>query len=152
LEKLFFTYGVDMEIWAHEHTFERMYPVYNRTVFNTTSGNPYVDPPAPVHVVTGSAGCQEGTDTFVAHPGPWSAFRSSNYGFSRMHVFNATHLYFEQTVAFNDTVEDSFWLVKNKHRPYTRHDQIRLKNYGTYVPTDYIHHPSHLQKTKHSKL
>ena len=40
-----------MEIWAHEHTFERMYPLYNRTVFNGTDlHNPYVDPPAPVHV------------------------------------------------------------------------------------------------------
>ena len=73
-------YGVDLEIWAHEHTYERMYPVYNRTVFNGTT-DPYVDPTAPVHVVTGSAGCQENTDTFVVNPGPWSAFRSSNYGF-----------------------------------------------------------------------
>lgn len=34
LEKLFYKYGVDLEIWAHEHTFERMYAVYNRTVYN----------------------------------------------------------------------------------------------------------------------
>uniref|UniRef100_A0A915DB86 Purple acid phosphatase n=1 Tax=Ditylenchus dipsaci TaxID=166011 RepID=A0A915DB86_9BILA len=113
LEKLFYEYGVDLELWAHEHTFERMYALYNRTVFNgTQQGSPYVDPPAPVHIVTGSAGCQENTDTFVEHPGPWSAFRSSNYGFSRMQIFNNTHLYFEQTLAVNATVEDSFWLIK----------------------------------------
>lgn len=44
-------------------------------------------------------GCKENTDPFVEHPSPWSAFRSSNYGFSRMHIFNATHLYFEQIAA-----------------------------------------------------
>ncbi|VDM48702.1 unnamed protein product [Toxocara canis] len=107
LEKLFYTYGVDLELWAHEHSYERMWPLYNRTVYNGTD-SPYIDPPAPVHVVTGSAvyfnclkskGCQENTDPFVEHPPPWSAFRSSNYGFSRMQIFNSTHLYFEQVSA-----------------------------------------------------
>ncbi|CAJ0957279.1 unnamed protein product, partial [Mesorhabditis belari] len=54
LEKLFYKHGVDIELWAHEHSYERMFPVYNRTVYNGTD-SPYVDPPAPVHVVTGSA-------------------------------------------------------------------------------------------------
>uniref|UniRef100_A0A914RVM4 Iron/zinc purple acid phosphatase-like C-terminal domain-containing protein n=1 Tax=Parascaris equorum TaxID=6256 RepID=A0A914RVM4_PAREQ len=75
LEKLFYKYGVDLEIWAHEHSYERMWPLYNRT------------------------GCQENTDPFIEHPPPWSAFRSSNYGFSRMQIFNSTHLYFEQLSA-----------------------------------------------------
>uniref|UniRef100_A0A914C750 Iron/zinc purple acid phosphatase-like C-terminal domain-containing protein n=2 Tax=Acrobeloides nanus TaxID=290746 RepID=A0A914C750_9BILA len=142
LEKVFWKYGVDLEIWAHEHTFERMFPLYNRTVYNGTE-SPYVDPPAPVHVVTGSAGCQENTDTFIEHPPPWSAFRSSNYGFSRMQIFNATHLYFEQTSAAKNLTEDSFWLIKNKHKPYSAENLKELNRYGTYVPYDYCHHPSH---------
>ncbi|CAJ0934669.1 unnamed protein product [Ranitomeya imitator] len=32
LEELFYKYGVDLEIWAHEHSYERMWPVYNCTV------------------------------------------------------------------------------------------------------------------------
>lgn len=44
-------------------------------------------------------GCQEYTDPFVSQPPPWSAFRSSNYGFGRLHIFNGTHLYFEQVSA-----------------------------------------------------
>ena len=150
LEKLFYEYGVDLELWAHEHTFERMYPVYNRTVYNGTRDNPYFDPPAPVHVVTGSAGCQEKTDTFIANPGPWSAFRSSNYGFSRMQIFNATHLYFEQTVAASDTVEDHFWLIKHHHGPYTKADKHRLRKYGKYVPNDYCHTAEDCQKKNKS--
>lgn len=63
-----------------------------------------MDPPAPVHIITGSAGCQENTDNFIKHPDPWSAFRSSNYGFSRMQIFNSSHLYFEQVLAAEVTI------------------------------------------------
>ncbi|VDN55988.1 unnamed protein product [Dracunculus medinensis] len=135
LEKLFYTYGIDLEIWAHEHSYERMWPLYNRTIYNGTRG-PYINPPAPVHVISGSAGCKENTDPFVEHPSPWSAFRSSNYGFSRMHIFNATHLYFEQIA---DEIEDSFWLIKEVHGPYRRSHAEKLKKIGTYVPYDYFH-------------
>ena len=51
---------------------------------------------APIHITTGSAGCQERHDHFVPNPPEWSAFRSSDYGYTRLTVFNATHLYFEQ--------------------------------------------------------
>ncbi|VDO06659.1 unnamed protein product [Brugia timori] len=132
-EKLFYTYGVDLEIWAHEHSYERMWPLYNRTVYNGTK-EPYTDPPAPVHIISGSAGCQEYTDPFVPQPSPWSAFRSSNYGFGRLHIFNATHLYFEQVSASKEETEDSFWLIKHKHGPYTFEHRKQMKQFGTYVP------------------
>jgi len=47
--------GVDIELWAHEHEYQRMWPVYNRTVYNGSDSEPYVDPKAPVHLITGSA-------------------------------------------------------------------------------------------------
>ena len=47
---------MDIALWAHEHEYQRMWPVYDRKVYNgTTSDNPYKDPGAPVHLVTGSA-------------------------------------------------------------------------------------------------
>ncbi|KAK0408941.1 hypothetical protein QR680_004253 [Steinernema hermaphroditum] len=142
LENLFFKYGVDLEIWAHEHSYERMFPLFNRTVYNGTD-SPYVNPPAPVHVVTGSAGCQEEVVPFEKHPPPWSAFRSSLYGFSRMQVFNATHLYFEQVAAAGDDVIDSFWVVKNRHGRPTQNDKKKLETFGSRIPFNYCHHESH---------
>lgn len=32
LEPLFHKYGVDVQIYAHEHSYERIYPIYNYTV------------------------------------------------------------------------------------------------------------------------
>ena len=31
-EDLLYDYGVDLAIWAHEHSYERMWPVYDRKV------------------------------------------------------------------------------------------------------------------------
>ena len=55
LEPLFFQYGVDLIIEAHEHSYERLWPVYNDTV---TAHN-YINPQAPVHLISGAAGCNE---------------------------------------------------------------------------------------------
>ena len=41
-------------------------------------------------------GCQERHDGFITHISPWSAIRSNDYGYTRMHIFNSTHLYWEQ--------------------------------------------------------
>lgn len=73
---------MDLELWAHEHTYERLWPVYgdkvsprfgtwpltgpaverrlrclcfSSQVFNGSAEQPYVNPRAPVHVITGSA-------------------------------------------------------------------------------------------------
>ena len=90
--------------------------------------NRYEDPPAPVHVVTGSAGCQSGEDPFQPLPNPWSAFHSRDYGYTALQVFNSTHLYFEQ-ISVKDMpdkraplghsvqarVIDKNWVVKRRH-------------------------------------
>ncbi|UYV74644.1 ACP7 [Cordylochernes scorpioides] len=55
LEEVFFKYGVDLEIWAHEHTYERTWPLYNQTVYNGSLAFPYTNPGAPTHLITGSS-------------------------------------------------------------------------------------------------
>lgn len=86
-----------MEIWAHEHSYERMWPVYNATVQNGTvdPNNPYDNAKAPVHLITGSAGCKERLDPFRL-PLPWSAKRIVDYGYTKLTIINRTHLYIQQ--------------------------------------------------------
>ena len=70
----------------------RLLPVYNHTIMNGTTEDPYHNPGAPVYITSGSAGCYSKTDGFKKHPQPWSAFRDSDFGYGRMIVFNDTHL------------------------------------------------------------
>ena len=34
LEKMLYDYGVDMAIWAHEHSYERLWPVFDDKVWH----------------------------------------------------------------------------------------------------------------------
>lgn len=118
LEDLFYKYGVDLEIWAHEHMYERMWPLYDYKVYNGSLDEPYTNPKAPVHIITGSAGCQEKLDPFVKNPAPWSAARYSDYGYTRMVILNKTHLYMEQVSDDqNGKILDKMMLIKDKHGP-----------------------------------
>lgn len=118
LEDLFYKYGVDLELWAHEHVYERMWPVYDRKVYNGSYDSPYTNPKAPVHIITGSAGCQEKHDPFVKNPPAWSAIRNADYGYTRMAILNATHLYLEQVSDDKGgAVIDKIMLIKDMHGP-----------------------------------
>jgi hypothetical protein len=113
LENLFYSYGVDIVFEAHQHTYERLWPVFNTTVMNGTvdPSNPYASPNAPVHIVSGSAGCEEDLDTFGATGlGPWSAVRIAAYGYGHLLV-NRTHAHWEQLFT-NYTVADSIVIQK----------------------------------------
>lgn len=120
LEQLFCEYGVDLHLYAHEHSYERLWPVYNGVVLNGTANpsEPYQNPRAPVHVVTGSAGCQEKVDPFWKQRPSWSAFRSSDYGYARMQIHNATHLSIEQVSDDQGgRVIDKITIRKSAHGP-----------------------------------
>lgn len=123
LEPLFYKYGVDLELWAHEHSYERLWPVYDRKVYNGSYAEPYTNPDAPVHIITGSAGCQERIDNFTRTVEPWSAVRISDYGYTRMTIYNDSHLYMEQVSDDqNGKILDSFMIKKDNHGPYSQRE------------------------------
>jgi len=126
LEDLFMKYGVDVAVWAHEHSYERLLPTYNRTVVpGPHDGQPYNDPAAPVHITTGSAGCREKHDDFPEKDPPeWSAFRSTDYGYTRMIALNSTHMRLQQVSAEKEgKVIDDLWIVQSRHGPFI-HNKI----------------------------
>ncbi|KAF0314612.1 Acid phosphatase type 7 [Amphibalanus amphitrite] len=120
LEDLLMQYGVDLAVWGHEHSYERMWPLYNYRIYNGTDDNPYRNPGAPVHIVTGSAGCQENLSPFSIKM-PWTAFRSLEYGYSRFTFHNATHMSIEQVETTQEgatAVIDEVTVVRESHGPY----------------------------------
>ncbi|CAH2239631.1 jg3201 [Pararge aegeria aegeria] len=83
-------------------------------MFSSCTAPLALDVRAPVHIVTGSAGCSEGRDRFSHTPSPWSAFRSQDYGYTRFKAYNHTHIVIEQvSVDLGGQVIDAFWLKKN---------------------------------------
>ena len=130
LERLFYAYGVDVYVAGHEHNYERMYdvaPARNATVpwLSGATTQSTVNPPATVHVVTGSAGNIERHEAFKRAAPPRTAFRSNTYGYSRMRVYNRTHVRWEQVMTDNGQppeedgrVIDSVWWVQEHHGPF----------------------------------
>jgi hypothetical protein len=122
LEPLFYQYGVDIVIQGHEHSYERLWPVYNETV---TQKN-YINPKASVHLITGTAGCNEDDGKCINHIGRplghWSAFRAAGveyYGYARLEVHNETHIYWDQIqILENDKILDSVWIQQENHGPF----------------------------------
>lgn len=44
LEPLLLQFGVDLVVWAHEHSYERTWPLYDNKVYNGSLTHPYVNP------------------------------------------------------------------------------------------------------------
>lgn len=119
LEDLFYKYGVDLCFWAHEHSYERLFPLYNRKMYNGSQEKPYTNPKAPVHITTGSAGCQERHDAFRNKTAAWSAFRSLDYGYTKMTIYNESHIYIRQlSDDQGGKIIDKIWLIKEYHGSY----------------------------------
>jgi len=131
LEDVLYDYGVDLAIWAHEHNYERLWPIYKFKMYNGSDAAPYTNPGAPVHIVTGSAGCRENITTFLKNPPVWSAFQSKDYGYTRMNVLNKTHMHIEQVSDnMGGQVVDEFTIIKDTHEAYDKSGRKRSEESG----------------------
>jgi hypothetical protein len=117
LEPLLEKYGVDIVFGAHEHAYERNYPVTTRFQWNSSRTGPgaYVDPIGTVHVVVGAAGCPENRDGWKQHGNAFSAVRLNDYGYGRLSAPNATHLHWEYVDNISGEVVDELDLVQSAH-------------------------------------
>jgi hypothetical protein len=119
LEELLVKYNVDLEIWAHQHSYERLYPVDNYTVYkkyviDIDNQTIYYNSPKPVQITSGSPGCNELLTPFKNITYDWTAFRSETYGYGHMYIYNSTHIHINQKNAITKDIVDSFWIVKEK--------------------------------------
>lgn len=79
LEDLFYEHGVDLEIWAHEHAYERLWPIYDFKVLNGSKKEPYTNPRAPVHIITGSAVSVVSSKLVIVHLYPLINCKSGSF-------------------------------------------------------------------------
>lgn len=72
---------------AHEHSYERNYPVYQSMWNpNITGAAAYVNFDRPIHILSGAAGCPENQDPWQPTGNPFSALRLNVYGYGRLQV------------------------------------------------------------------
>ncbi|XP_005106696.1 acid phosphatase type 7 [Aplysia californica] len=114
-EEIFRNSKVDLVIQAHEHNYERLWPMYQGNV----TQHSYANPDVPVQIITGAGGSREGADVFDESERPdWSAFRldnSSLNSYGRLLVVNSTHVLWEQRSALDHTTLDSIWVRKDRN-------------------------------------
>lgn len=120
---------------GHEHNYERNWPTMPGGKPTKQSN---VNPTAPIYIVSGAAGCNELHEPFTRSQPPRSAFRSNNFGYSRMWVYNSSHIHWQQVimdpgtydattgtrkpffegVPAEGTVIDDTWIIQPSHGPF----------------------------------
>ena len=113
-EEFWMKSGADMVISGHVHAYERLGPVYNNVSMEceVETQNVCINSPTPIYPVTGVPGNDESYDPVSTDPLPFSKAQDGELGFSRLTVFNETHLLWEQVRSVTFEISDSLWLIK----------------------------------------
>lgn len=114
LDDLLARYRVSLYLTAHEHSYERTFPVF-RGVTELQAMHVYRNPVYPVHIVSGAAGCREDLDYYdELHHGRWSAVRSASYGYGQLRIINETHIFWRQFLDVGRNGSDTLWIVQSR--------------------------------------
>jgi len=111
-EPLFMTYGVDVYASGHIHDYEWIYPVYNNTALQTN----FVNPKAPVHLVTGNGGPPSASRFGKIQA--WSHVHSNVYSYTRLVAHNATTMTWIQVANNDSRVLDTLTITAKTHGPF----------------------------------
>ncbi|OWZ18083.1 hypothetical protein PHMEG_0007885 [Phytophthora megakarya] len=115
-ERLFIKYKVDLVLQGHVHAYERHYPTArNKAIMTGVSkdGKTYMNPKAPVYLITGAAGGPEGSYKYKNPPAPkWLALMdNTHFGITMLSVA-PTNLTLTTIESATKTVMDEFSIVK----------------------------------------
>lgn len=108
IEPLAIKYGVNIVFAAHFHAYERTCAVSDGVCVDTEKDGS-LSAHAPVHIMVGSAGALRDTADYLPDT-PWSVARTQQYGYGRMHIYNASHALFEFVTNEDGRVWDSVWI------------------------------------------
>lgn len=134
IEELLYQFNVDIAVFGHVHCYQRHLPVYDYRPYNITMGktfDQYVNPKAPIHVVSGAAGNSEMSLGDGEYPNPslgpcdisapWCAFQSGcvspehrghDFSYSRVVAHNVSHLQWQQYSSTRGKVIDEWWIIR----------------------------------------
>ena len=113
-EELWYNYHADLVITGHVHAYERLGPVYQNASVPCEQGsnNTCIGAAAPIYMVTGVPGQDDAYSPVSPTPLPFSMAQDDNRGYSRLSIFNETHLFWEQVRSVTYEVSDYLWLIK----------------------------------------
>ena len=110
-EPLLAEFSADFFFAGHNHNYEVTWPVYRGTVARRS----YADPPAPIHILSGTAGPPEWDEFGPA--AEWTrAPRLRLNSYSRLTLLNASVARFEQVANDDGAVVDRFTVTQTRNR------------------------------------
>lgn len=114
-EDLLVEAGLDVHFHGHLHNYERTQPVFHSTPQSSriAASHLYVNPVAPIYVVSGIAGSclEQDVAPSSATPQAYSVFRTDELSYTRVHAEERL-LRVEQVSAVTEEVIDYFLVVK----------------------------------------
>lgn len=110
--------SVDITLWGHHHTYQRMCASYagqcmQRSIKNKHNSNEYIyqNPSYPIPLVVGTAGPSPSFN--LQHPSPdYFETVSFLHGIAHIKIYNETALHWKFLNNIEGDVIDSFWLLK----------------------------------------
>ncbi|KAL4505256.1 hypothetical protein ABPG72_016323 [Tetrahymena utriculariae] len=130
-DKLFFKYGVDIFLAAHQHETTKYYPMYqNDTMpYQQFKQNIILNPKSYMQILQGNAGCNDMGPTDQYYNATWILSRSFDPGFGTLQIINDNLIQFlnydSQT---NSSLE--YTMIYSDHSYHINNNNI---DYGLYV-------------------
>lgn len=106
MEPLAVQYGVNVVFSGHYHSYERTCAVVDGACVEASSNGGETN--APIHIMVGSGGAY--VDSAAYMDVSWSEKHIQQYGYGRMHIYNASHANFEFVRNKDGQVADSIWI------------------------------------------
>lgn len=101
--------SVDLYLAGHLHNYERTWPVFQGKV----AAQSYTNPAAPVHIVIGMAGDDEGLTDKWETAQSWTANKAAKLGYAMLNFQSPTTMQFEYVLSETGEVADNFTIVKS---------------------------------------